>query len=69
MLYVVLGMPKAFREYLASRVETEFGKHVRPYSDSVIPNLKDGWDTRCHIEDGKVWKPLDAATWQEVKSS
>jgi hypothetical protein len=65
MFYAVSGMPKNFRDYLASGISV-LGKHVKPYSDSVLPNLTEGWDARCHIEDGKVWEELDAASWQEV---
>lgn len=65
--YAVLGMPKNFREYLGERIGV-LGKYVRAYSDYVVPNEEDGWLARCHIEDGKVWIPLDDVWWQEVKT-
>jgi hypothetical protein len=67
MFYAVLGMPKKFREYLGTEIGI-LGEHVRAYSDYVIPSARDGWDARCHIEDGKVWEMLDAATWKEAKA-
>ena len=67
MFYAVLGMPKQFREYLGEQIMV-LGKNVRTYSDYVVPNIADGWDARCHIEDGKVWIPLDAESWQEVEA-
>ena len=65
--YAVLGMPKNFREYLGERIRV-LGKYVRVYSDYVVPNEEDGWAARCHIEDGKVWIPLDDVWWREVKT-
>lgn len=56
MFYAVSGMPKKFRDYLASEARALFGKHVRPNSDYVVPNFTEGWDARCHIEGGKVWE-------------
>ena len=65
--YAVLGMPKNFREYLGEQIRV-LGKYVRVYSDYVVPNEEDGWAARCHIEDGKVWIPLDDVWWREVKT-
>ncbi len=67
MFYAVSGMPKKFKDFLASEIMI-LGKHVRPHSDYVTPNLAEGWDARCHIEDGKVWEELDASLWQEVRT-
>jgi len=65
MFYALLGMPASFRKYLKSKI-TVLGKHVRPDSDYVIPNLEDGWNAVCHVEDSKVWEPIDPTLWQEV---
>ena len=67
MFYAVLGMPQKFREYLGERIMV-LGEYVRAYSDYVVPNIETGWDARCHIEDGKVWKPQDAESWEEVEA-
>jgi hypothetical protein len=66
MFYAVLGMPKEFRTYLGMELKRELGEHVRRDSDSVMPNTAEGWDARCHIEDGKVWEMIDTSLWQEV---
>jgi len=65
MFYTVSGMPAKFREYLGNNIWV-LGKHVRPNSDYVTPNLADGWSAMCHIEDGKAWNPLDPTLWQEI---
>ena len=65
MFYAVLGMPKNFRDYLSKEIKI-LGEHVRPHSDSVIPNPDDGWDVRCQIEDGSVWGILDDVSWFEI---
>ncbi|MEY8215967.1 MAG: hypothetical protein RPR97_15960 [Colwellia sp.] len=65
VFYAVIGMPKEFREHLEYEVKV-FGKHVRENSDYVVPNSRDGWNVRCHIQDGKAWKKEDDSCWQEV---
>ena len=65
--YAVLGMPKNFRKYLGEQIEV-LGEYVRAYSDYVVPSEERGWAARCHIEDGKVWMPVDDVSWQEVKT-
>ncbi|MDX8405721.1 MAG: hypothetical protein R8K50_06160 [Mariprofundus sp.] len=65
MFYAVLGMPQSFRKYLSAEIR-ELGDYVRPHSDEVIPALADGWDTMCHVEDRKVWEPLDPTLWQKI---
>jgi len=67
MFYAVSGMPDKFREYLGNEIRV-LGRHVRANSDYVTPNLADGWNAMCHIEDGKVWNPLDPTLWQEVQN-
>jgi len=66
MFYAVLGMPKSFRLYMNTEIHI-LGKHVRPNSDQVIPDRSEGWDELCHIEDMKVWEPLDSMLWQETQ--
>ncbi|MEI7795747.1 MAG: hypothetical protein WCI06_03840 [Methylococcaceae bacterium] len=66
MFYAVLGMPKEFTTYLGMELKRELGECVRRDSDSVMPNEAEGWDARCHIEDGKVWEMIDPSLWQEV---
>jgi len=65
MFYAVLGMPAAFRKYLGSDIRL-LGKHVRPHSDEVVPSLADGWDAMLHIQDERVWQPLDPSLWQKI---
>lgn len=69
MFYAVLGIPDEFREYLGIEVKKILGeKYVRPYSDYVIPNLREGWDARFHVEDGKTWEYIDIEFMQEVQA-
>jgi len=65
MFYAVLGMPATFRKHLTTKIRV-LDKHVRPDSDYATPSLADGWNAMCHIEDGKVWNPLDPTLWQEI---
>ncbi|MBN4073348.1 hypothetical protein JYT48_02160 [Mariprofundus ferrooxydans] len=65
MFYVVLGMPKAFRQYLKAEIRV-LGKHVRPHSDEVIPRLECEWDAMCHVEDKKGWESLDPTLWRAM---
>ncbi len=67
MFYAILGMPKSFHQYLKTELRV-LAKHVRPDSDQVVPNLIDGWDALCHIEDLKVWEPLDLTLWHETRN-
>ncbi len=67
MFYAILGMPEAFRKYIGSEIRI-LGKHVRPFSDYVIPDRNSGWDVRCHVENGKVWQMLDPVSWREIKA-
>ncbi|MDQ6960618.1 MAG: hypothetical protein Q9M27_06255 [Mariprofundaceae bacterium] len=62
------GMSTSFRKYLKQKIKLP-GKHVRTVSDEVIPSLADGWNAMCHVEDGRVWEPLDPRLWQEVQTN
>jgi hypothetical protein len=63
--YAVIGMPKAFEDYLKDKISV-LGKHVRKNSDYVVPNRREGWNVCCHIQDNKAWTVIDNACWQEV---
>jgi hypothetical protein len=66
MFYAILGMPQEFRTFLNFELKKELGGYVLCDSDYVIPNEIEGWDVRCHVEDSKVWEPIDEISWKEV---
>jgi len=66
MFYAFLGMPESFRTYLNAEIRV-LKECVRVNSDCLVPDPSEGWDVLCHIEDQKVWEPLDPSLWQEVK--
>ena len=65
VFYAVIGMPEEFREHLEYELKV-LGEHVRENSDYVVPSRREGWNVRCHIQDGKAWQIVDDSCWQEV---
>ena len=60
------GLPVAFFRALESHLSSLLPGKIR-LSDHVQPNRSDGWRSRIHVQDGKVWKPLDAIEWVEIQ--
>jgi len=66
IFFAFLGMPELFRKYINTEMKV-LKECVRADSDWTVPDPAGGWGVMCHIEDQKVWNPLDSSLWQEVK--
>ena len=64
--YVAVGLPKAYRDFIAIQLKKQLKQAVIAQSDAVIVSTREGWQARCQIQDAQVWEPVDCVTWQKV---
>ena len=68
MFHVVFGLPSKFLSLLELHMQRHLGWDNARVTEYITVNDDDGWVPVCHVEQGKVWKPLDAAEWELVIS-
>lgn len=61
---IPLGLPKNFLMFLNTNLKKSFGNSNVRLSDYV--KFSNEWMTLCHIENSKVWKEVEAYTYEEV---
>jgi hypothetical protein len=60
---IQFGLPEAFWTDLEQHLAREFAGQCA-ITMMVEPSRDDGWTPICHIEQGQVWKEVDADTWE-----
>jgi hypothetical protein len=60
---VQFGFPAWFEDYLKEALVAKFNNQVGSF-DIVAPRRDDGWMPICHVEQGRVWKCVDADLWE-----
>lgn len=64
----MIGLPEECRRYVAQKLGNQLGNAIRYPADPLTrAEIK---NSRClgYIENGIVWRPLDACTWVNCKS-
>ena len=61
------GLPPLFLKHLQKQLKTIFGSRIE-YIGTTWIMIERGWRPLCHIENTRVWQPLDAVQnkWMEV---
>jgi len=59
------GLPKSYFEELERHLVTKLRDKAK-FSDSVQPNLRDGWNAFVHVQDGAAWIPYEEGVWSKV---
>lgn len=62
--FVLCWKLSGFKEYLYENMRKISTDCVRWSYIDFSPN--DGWTTVCHVQEGKVWKEIDAITWSSM---
>lgn len=62
----LVGLPKACREYVATKLEHELGKAIKYPADPLGKGELVDALPLAYVEDGIVWQSLDSCTWLSV---
>lgn len=62
---IPFGFGAGFFQYLHRELSARL-RHVR-FGDYIAPSENNGWNAICHVQGGRVYQVLDAASWQEVR--
>lgn len=63
----MIGLPKACRDYVASKLKVELGNAVKYPADALGSDELEDALSLAYINDGIVWQSLDPCTWLSVK--
>lgn len=63
---VQFGMPAEFLNSLAADLDARFD-HQAAITEQLTAIRADGWTPICHVEQGRVFKRVDADEWLEVE--
>mgnify|MGYP003984346069 CR=1 FL=1 len=59
------GFKEDFFGFLYQEVKSELGNLVTCLDQMTIHKEIDGWNAILHVEQGRVWRPVDAEEWEE----
>lgn len=65
-MIIVQGFSENFFEFLYLEVKSELGDLLTCLDQTIIHEEIDGWSPLVHVEQGRVWRPVDAEEWEEV---
>lgn len=64
---VQFGLPAPFLPELAAHLTHKFERQAG-ITESLRFEQAAGWEPICHVEGGRAWLPVDAATWEPIVS-